>query len=912
MSTEESCSEMDENETEQTESECLQGFVNMEKFVKEGFSVIREAIQCANEFSSCDFEYHSLQKPFKNIMATESNRTLTLMNNILKNYEVKGNFKTSSLDMKEDLLVESIDTILERVGDCIDEINGIKKFVFNSKEMEKSSTSINGSWNRVNNSKFVAAANEDANPSSVLKLLVKDIKRPQELFTDKIDNSNDHPWVPEIKEKPNSVKPLAIFLEETERGEEYSHPYELELEKFKVPEEQLLAECEDPIFPKPLEETPLIEVDTEEKLHELLEDLRKYKIIAIDLEHHSYRTFLGITCLMQISTGETDYLIDTLTLRNKLFVLNEIFTKPSILKVFHGADSDILWLQRDLSLYIVNMFDTHQAAKLLGYSSLSLAYLLERFCNFTPNKHFQMADWRIRPLPEALKKYAREDTHYLIYIYKVMKMELFKKSNNTNKFLSIVYDRSLEICKRRFFKPRTTENAHLDYYGSCKRMFDKRQMYAFKELYYWRDQIARDQDESIGYVLPNHMLLQIAETLPREMQGILACCNPVPSLVRSNLLELHQIILKARDLSVDQPILQDDTRARGIMVEKQEINLDHPFFSPFDLSKKAKTEENAPPLLLDTNFNHRNILESTAPLEKSESMFSVITKNFDMLEKPPRSYKSLTPFQRYNCVKKFLSDEEKQKEEKLKEQANQNNTRDIKVITSEVIEIEEDNEKIYENLDLITNESKTMDEKIEALSNHFSILSQKTKEDIECEKRLEERLYEKASSIITENSESLMEITESRKRQREESDDDEEESENEPQFSNSNPRVKVERTKNPRNKNNKKRNSREFQKKDGHKPDWTQDKSRKRKSEESHSSSEQKKNKYNHQIQNSPHNRRNHGSDRNIEPFDYSSVDFRQFQGGAGEVNKGKTIKSKFQPKKSNKSNKNQNWGKRR
>lgn len=52
------------------------------------------------------------------------------------------------------------------------------------------------------------------------------------------------------------------------------------------------------------------------------------------------------------------------------------------------------------------------------------------------------------------------------------------------------------------------------------------------------------------FILPNHMLLQIAELLPREMQGILACCNPIPPLVRANLLELHKIVLRAREQSV--------------------------------------------------------------------------------------------------------------------------------------------------------------------------------------------------------------------------------------------------------------------------------------------------------------------------------------------------------------------------
>ena len=48
------------------------------------------------------------------------------------------------------------------------------------------------------------------------------------------------------------------------------------------------------------------------------------------------------------------------------------------------------------------------------------------------------------------------------------------------------------------------------------------------------------------------MLLQIAEILPREMQGILACCNPIPALVRKNLSHLHQLICIARSQPVDK------------------------------------------------------------------------------------------------------------------------------------------------------------------------------------------------------------------------------------------------------------------------------------------------------------------------------------------------------------------------
>jgi len=65
-------------------------------------------------------------------------------------------------------------------------------------------------------------------------------------------------------------------------------------------------------------------------------------------------------------------------------------------QVLHGADYDILWLQRDLGLYIVNMFDTGLASRALSYKKFSLAYLLDYYCQVTADKQYQMADWRIR------------------------------------------------------------------------------------------------------------------------------------------------------------------------------------------------------------------------------------------------------------------------------------------------------------------------------------------------------------------------------------------------------------------------------------------------------------------------------------------------------------------------------------
>ena len=80
---------------------------------------------------------------------------------------------------------------------------------------------------------------------------------------------------------------------------------------------------------------------------------------------------------MQVSSRERDFVVDTIKLRNILGkYLRPIFANPSKVKVLHGSDYDIEWLQKDFGLYIVNLFDTGQASRVLGLSSFSLAFLL--------------------------------------------------------------------------------------------------------------------------------------------------------------------------------------------------------------------------------------------------------------------------------------------------------------------------------------------------------------------------------------------------------------------------------------------------------------------------------------------------------------------------------------------------------
>lgn len=557
---------------------------------------VLQCIKCSNVLPAegDDYDYYASFQGFRDIMDVEGKRILHMIQDIMKHQHVKGNMMANTGSMTEiedkfDFIMDANDQLLEKIGNLLDEASGVKKaetsLVITNFTPKHSNTA---SWNKKNPPSSGGSSN------NYRLLAARQICRPQSKFSDDIDNRN-RPFVPNIRRKPNALKLLEESLQISANAEElenpefiYPHPYAHELEHFQMVPHQL-EKCE-PQEPASIENTPFTFVDTSDQLKNLCQQLAEQEIIAVDLEAHSYRSFQGLTCLMQISTRKQDYIIDTLELRKQIELLNDIFTDPKIVKVFHGANCDIDWLQRDFGVYVVNMFDTGQAARVLNFSRFSLSYLMARYCKREVDKQYQLADWRIRPLPDVLVNYAREDTHYLLYIYDQMKNELLEKGNAQKNLLISTLNRSRDVCLRVYQKPVFTQESYLELYHKSRKTFNSQQLLALKLLYAWRDRTARNEDESTGYVLPNHMLLQITEILPRERQGVLACCNPIPPLVRQHLQEIHILVKQARESPLVKVLIPTEKKEAAPSVQDPKYDANSLMECPHDLSKMASNE----------------------------------------------------------------------------------------------------------------------------------------------------------------------------------------------------------------------------------------------------------------------------------------------------------------------------------
>lgn len=325
-----------------------------------------------------------------------------------------------SLEDAEDIdvswrgVVDVVDSVLEKADTALDEYTGLVK--------RKDPPTADSVCFLDSRPFFYASADlvqaQKPKKAKTTNKVVRNanITKPQIHFEKPVDNFPSGPWKPMLTKKPHAIVPLekSLRLSSPKNGESqyalarpdmgrqdcadlshrYKHPYETEITRMEYPER--VYQVAEPILYQPAETTQATWVDTYEGVLDMLEDLRDAKEIAVDLEHHDTRTYTGLVCLMQVSTREKDWIVDTLQpWRHKLEVLNEVFADPGIVKVFHGAYMDMIWLQRDLGLYINGLFDTFFACEQL-YPGRSLAFLLSKFVDFDADKQYQLADWRIR------------------------------------------------------------------------------------------------------------------------------------------------------------------------------------------------------------------------------------------------------------------------------------------------------------------------------------------------------------------------------------------------------------------------------------------------------------------------------------------------------------------------------------
>lgn len=277
------------------------------------------------------------------------------------------------------------------------------------------------------------------------------------------------------------------------------------------------------------DETPLWMVDTPEALERMVARLGGARVIGVDTESDSFHHYQEKVCLLQFSDLDADYIVDPLAVPD-LSPLAPILADPNVVKVFHGADYDIVCLKRDFGFQINNLFDTMIASQQLAFKRIGLADLIGEFFGEQLDKKYQRHDWASRPLYPEHVEYARGDTHWLLALREILERRLAKAGR---------LGRVREECRR--LERREWEGRTFDEHGWMRvktggKQLDDKAKRVLRRVWLYRDGQARKLDRPPFKVLPDEVLVDVAVHQPSDE----AALDRVFGRGKANMIRRHR------------------------------------------------------------------------------------------------------------------------------------------------------------------------------------------------------------------------------------------------------------------------------------------------------------------------------------------------------------------------------------
>ena len=296
-------------------------------------------------------------------------------------------------------------------------------------------------------------------------------------------------------------------------------------------------------------------MDSPGALQDAIDAWRQADLIGIDCESNSFFAYRERLCLLQVTVGETDWVVDPIALGDELKAINPLLEDPELITVLHSAEYDLMLLKQDLGAELRGLFDTQVAMTLLQYERTGLAHLLSESYGLEVSKKEQRSDWGKRPLTESQIAYARTDTHYLPDLYRRLHAELLDQN------MMAAAEGEFRRLEAEILPPREPN------YEGWRKMKQARKMNGeelarLKELFVWREKTAQKIDKPVFRVMANETLAELAQRPPRDMRDLAGRKGVGWPKAKRNGDAILDALGKAKGVEVEIPVKRVDPAER--------------------------------------------------------------------------------------------------------------------------------------------------------------------------------------------------------------------------------------------------------------------------------------------------------------------------------------------------------------
>lgn len=267
---------------------------------------------------------------------------------------------------------------------------------------------------------------------------------------------------------------------------------------------------------------------------------------GLDTEFVGEDTYHPSLCLVQIATAEKLYLIDPLAV-GALDPLWNVIVDPACEVIVHAGREEVrlchLWSGRTPG----SLFDLQIAAGLVGYNyPLGHGALVAQVLGKSLAKGETLTEWRTRPLTAAQVRYAFDDVRYLLPLWERLSGQLQQLGRT-----AWAREEFARLCTQATptesgLAPGTERWRKLRGAGTL----DRQRLAVLRELYYWREQLAAQNNRPPRTVVRDDLLLEIARRNPRHTRDL----NHVRGLAKKFLPELIEVVERGHKvLPEDRP-----------------------------------------------------------------------------------------------------------------------------------------------------------------------------------------------------------------------------------------------------------------------------------------------------------------------------------------------------------------------
>ena len=168
-------------------------------------------------------------------------------------------------------------------------------------------------------------------------------------------------------------------------------------------------------------------------------------------------------------------------------------------------------------------------------------------------------------------KYAREDTHYLLYIYDEMRKKVIQTAGETNlgpiESLKSVLNKSKLVCLKTYKKSKLKSDQYYNIMHRNKPILSYKKYKILKAIYKWRDSVARLEDENTGFILPMNLAFEIVELNPKSTDELYSRVRKINYIAKRHIMKLIEDIKKVNETLSREKVKEDKNLLDAVSVK---------------------------------------------------------------------------------------------------------------------------------------------------------------------------------------------------------------------------------------------------------------------------------------------------------------------------------------------------------